>query len=291
MSTGATIDRQDIIIGCVAENTQKYLSQALRLLQSVRWVGGKIAAAKFIVCVVDGVDSTYSSEFKKYSAELRIVDRFSENHPPSNKLKFLQQPDLINYEHVLLLDCDTIVVQDPGAYLHGEGLRAKIADAPTVPSLLFKKLFDFFHLPLLGENYHCTVTGTPTIPYFNAGVLLFSQAAMRELVPEWIKLNKQLTKQMELLEKSSFFCEQASLSLALAATGMKFELFGNEMNFPIHFENHIASLDEVDPFIIHYHSCVDDDGFINASKYHLANARINAFNERCCKERGVAKIC
>jgi hypothetical protein len=276
---------KQLIIGCVAENTSKYLSQALRLLQSIRWFGGKIASVKCIVCVVDGVDPKYRDAFKQYAAEVRIVERFSAAHPPSNKLRFLQQPDLQGYQNVMLLDCDTIVVQDPSANLLTKSFRAKIADGPTVSSEVFEKLFDYFRLPLPAKNQNCTVRGTPTIPYFNAGVLLFSQMAMNDLVPVWVKLNKQLIEHMELLEDRANFCEQASLSLALVATNTRFEIFGNDMNLPIQHKDYIASLENIDPLIIHYHSCFDADGYIDGSKYPLANARIDQFNQRLRQER------
>jgi hypothetical protein len=276
---------RDLVVGCVAENTPKYLAQALRLVQSIRWFGGRMAGAKFIVCVVDGIDPAYGDEFQKYSAEVRVVERFSEKHPQSNKLRFLEQEDLQNYKYVLLLDCDTIVVQDPSSFLHCSGLRAKIADAPTISSELFEKIFDFFQLPLPATNFKCTVTGTPTIPYFNAGVLLFSSRAMSDLVPVWINLNKILIENIDILEDSSNYCEQASLSLALAATAVPFEPFDDDMNFPTHFDNFENSALSIntDPLIIHYHLCFDSEGYINHSNYPLVDARIDLFNQRLGK--------
>jgi hypothetical protein len=275
----------DLIIGCVAENTPKYLSQALRLLQSVRWFGGKIANAKFIVCVVDDVHALYYEEFQKYQGEVRIVKRFSEKHPQSNKLRFLQLAELNCYKHVLLLDCDTVIVQDPAVYLDGASFRAKLADGLTVPIHVFQRVFDYFQLPLPPQDYKCTVRGTSTIPYFNAGVLLFSQSAMSGLVPEWVKYNTQLIDEIELLGDSANFCEQASLSLALAATGTFFDFFGNAMNFPIHHEDYIPSLEKIVPYIIHYHSLVTPSGFIMNSKYPLTNEKIAQFNDRLRAER------
>ena len=278
-------NNQSLVIGCVTENTPKFLSQALRLLQSIRWFGGKIADAKVIVCVVEGIDPAYRDEFQKYFAEVRIVERFSEKHPQSNKLRFLQQEDLKDYRSTLLLDCDTVVVQDPSADLATDGLRGKIVDGPTVPHHVFEDLFDFFQLQIPQKDYQCTVRGTPTIPYFNAGVLLFSQTAMSDLVPTWVELNEQLINNLEILGNSTNFCEQASLSLAVVDTETKLDVFGNEMNFPIHHEDYISCLENIDPLIIHYHSLVDLSGYIRPSKYPLVNKRITQFNDRLHKER------
>ena len=80
-----------IVFGCVADNNPKYLSQALRLLQSIRWFGGTLADSDVIICAVDEIDSTYSGEFEQLGALVRVVPRFCSSHPPSNKLQFFQQ--------------------------------------------------------------------------------------------------------------------------------------------------------------------------------------------------------
>jgi hypothetical protein len=55
----------EVVFGCVAENTPKYLSKALRLVRSLRWFGGTLSNAEFIVCLVGGVDSSYQAEFDR----------------------------------------------------------------------------------------------------------------------------------------------------------------------------------------------------------------------------------
>jgi len=129
-----------LAIGCVAENTPKYLEQALRLVQSVRWFGGALNEAQFYVCVVDDVSLHYRMELERYGVTICVVSRFSTKHPQSNKLRFLELPDIVHYDHVLLLDCDTIVVRDPSSYLFHPGLAAKIADVPTVAMDTFHRV-------------------------------------------------------------------------------------------------------------------------------------------------------
>jgi len=100
-----------------------------------------------------------------------------------------------------------------------------------------------------------------------------------------IKVGANGIDNIELLEDSANFCEQASLSLALAATHTQFEVFGNDMNFPTHFNSYMTPLGETDPLIIHYHSLVNPSGYIDPSLYALANNRITQFNEMLHKER------
>ncbi|MHB1620145.1 MAG: methyltransferase domain-containing protein [Sulfuricella sp.] len=276
-----------LALGCVAENTPKYLGQAVRLVQSVRWFGGALNEAELYVCVVEGIRQDFREELERYDARIRVVPRFSTKHPQSNKLRFLELPDLARHDQVLLLDCDTIVVRDPLPHLFRAEFTAKIADAPTVPLDTFRQLFSAFGLPMPETSQRCTVRGEPTIPYFNAGVLAFSRRAMDNLVPKWIKLNERLIASMELLEGHENFCEQASLSLAIAAIGIPFEVVGNAFNFPMHFDDPATAtgLADIDPFIVHYHWLADPSGYILPSAYPAVNRRIAEFNARLRKER------
>src|SRR5258708_11959947 len=112
------------LIGCVADNNWRFLDQSLALVRSLRWFGGDAAGCDFIVCAVDSAKPSYVHELSRYGAEVRIVPRYNREYPVTNKLRFLQQRDLSRYDHILLLDCDTLVVQDPLPALKGERLQA-----------------------------------------------------------------------------------------------------------------------------------------------------------------------
>ncbi len=280
----------NIAIGCVAENNAKYLGQSLRLMQSISWFAPALARSDRYVCCVDGIADDYRQALERLGVHVRIVERFSQRHPPSNKLRFLQLPEIARADGVLLLDCDTIVLRDPPLLAGRPGLYGKMADAPTVPLEVFQRVFDAFALVMPAPICRCSVGGEATIPYFNAGVLYFSAKALRELVPAWIRCNEALLDRLELLGEHEIYCEQTSLSLALAATGHPFEVAGNELNFPVHFQDTgaRASLVGVDPFIIHYHSLCDDSGFICASSLPLVDHRIQEFNARLRRSRDVS---
>lgn len=276
-----------IVVGCVADNTAKYIEQALRLLQSWRWFGGRHAQAEFYVCVVDGVTTEAKEKFERYSASVVDVQRFSARHPPSNKLRFLQFASTVDADRVILLDCDTIIVQEPRGLLCRADFGGKTADFQTVTADVFRELFDAFDATLPEPSQSCTVSGEPTIPYFNAGVLSFSRKAMKSLVPEWIRINTLLVERLNLLGNCQNFCEQASLSLALAITGTGFEIFDNALNFPAHCHDLSSESDfgTTDPTIIHYHWLVDADGYILRSPYKRVDERIQQFNNRLRQER------
>ena len=286
-STGGLRNRVDrrLVLGCVADNNPRYLSQALRLLKSVRWFGGDSARCDFILCIVDSVEPAYLSECSSFDAEVRVVQRYSADYPVCNKLRFLQQPDLTRYERILLLDCDTLVVQDPSLALGSRLLHARLAGLQTVPHAILENIFRAFGVSIPPREYETTLSSEPIIPYFNTGVVGLHDALMFSLVPAWIRFVDGLLDRTELLSGFEWFLEQVALSLAVAATACKFEILGAEMNFPLHLavdanESKRALFRGIDPCIIHYHSLVATCGDIMVSGYPLADDRIRQFNRR-----------
>ncbi len=287
VASGCTVTRTDIVVGCVADDNPKYLSQALRLLKSVRWFGGSISSAPFIVCVIGRADDAYRKAFEAYGASVKVVPQFHARSLVANKIRFLELDEIRAFKKVLLLDCDTVVVQDPGNYLSEDVFSAKIADLPTMPHDIFKKLFEHYRLPIPPQTFECTVRGEPTIPYFNTGVLLFPRSALETLVKEWIVMTRSLIENMEIIAGREHFVEQTSMTLALVSSGENLKALGNNMNFPAHLDDtgDFERLHNVDPVIIHYHWACEGDGCLSASRYPLVNKRIARFNERLRDER------
>ncbi len=92
---------QERLVGCVAENDSRSLGQALRLVQSIRWFGGELAAARVRVCVAGGVDPAFQRALESYGAEVRVVS------------SSFQRDRENDHETPLWLECGTVVVQDP----------------------------------------------------------------------------------------------------------------------------------------------------------------------------------
>lgn len=268
------------VIGCVSENNQKYLSESLKLVKSIRWFGGSLSDSDLIVCVVDEVDPLYKEQFEYWGATVRVVERFHPAHPQSNKLRFLELPELYNYEVVMLLDCDTIVVQDPFKYIDKKSVQARIAGYPTVPHEIFVELFMVYGIKIPEKKYFCAVSGDKTILYCNAGVLVFPKKMLDNIANAWINITKELCDNIEILKESKNYCEQASLSLALCKTGLPFSELPIYMNCPVHVsaENFHKNLMTCDPVIIHYHHRVDENGLIIAGHNPFVRNRVEAFN-------------
>jgi hypothetical protein len=277
----------EIVVGCVTEDTPKYLGQALRLAQSIRWFGGELAKSRLVVGAVEHIDPRARRALESFGADVRILPRFDPRNGAGNRLQlFAELQDGIE-QNFLFLDCDTIVVQDPLPLLERDVFQAKIAPLPTVTHEVFERLFAHFGLELPPRTFTTGYTGTPTIPYFNAGVIFISKAIADRLVPEWRRFNAILAAQPELVAPCERHLHQAALALALAVTGVPVVEGGAELNFQLNmtqFPTPPAYL-ELDPVIVHYHNLVDDDGMLLPCPFPRTQERIDQFHARLHEER------
>jgi hypothetical protein len=287
MADSRLIPPDEIVVGCVTEDNPKYLGQALRLVQSIRWFGGELAKARVVVGAVEGIDSRARRALQALGADVRIVPRFHARNGPANRLQLLSQLTAEAEPNILMLDCDTIVVRDPLPLLRRDVFQAKVAPLPTVTHEVFERLFAHFGLELPARSYITGYTGTPTIPYFNAGVFTISPELAVRLTPEWGRFNALLAEEPALVAPCQKHLHQAALALALAVTGIPVEEAGAELNFQLNMTQFPAPPDylEIDPYIIHYHDLVGDDGLLLPCPFPRVQERIDRFNERLRDER------
>ena len=275
-----------VVFGCVTDQQQKFFDQAVRLVASLRWFGGELANAPFIICAVDGMPDEYRQQLIKLGAVVRDVERFDARHGPSNKMRFLELPEVNQYQHVCLLDCDTLVVQDLSRFLPDEGLAIKPADLVSVTVEQFQQIFSYFGLVAPEPSYFTDVSNEPILSYFNSGVCLFSQGTLPIIRGAWARWNKKLLDAGEALPHKKFFTDQASLTMAIVETGIVIKPLPSIMNFPVHLPEKLYSAEYFfkDPVIIHYHGMAHEGGGIMDLPLVGAAHRAELFNQRFTQE-------
>src|SRR5436305_10467411 len=188
---------------------------------------------------------------------------------------------------LLLLDGETVVVQDPLPWMRRGSFQSKIAPLPTVTPQVFARVFRHYGLPLPAREHVNSFAGTPTIPYCNSGVILLPADLARRILPVWRDYQARLAAELEILHPCQRQCHQASLSLALAACPVPFAEAPAELNFPLNL-SHLPPPEgffAVDPAILHYYDRVDPEGYLLHTPYPFAQVRIEAFNRRLRQER------
>jgi hypothetical protein len=280
----------DVVVGLLTENTPRMLTQAVRLLRSIRWFGGGLAQSRTVVCAVGALHSEARRELEAFGAEVRIVSRFHPANPTGNRHQLLAELLDAPEKVLFLLDCDTIVVQDPLPALRTDVFQGKVAPTPTVSDEVFERLFAHFHLVKPPRTYLARLSGTLMIPYFNAGVLAIPTVLARTLAPPWRRYNEILADEPHLVAPCQRHMHQASLSLALAATGVPCAELPEGLNFQINAQHVVQppGFAELDPVIIHYHQLATDDGFLLPCPYPAAQARIEQFHDRL-RAAGIAE--
>jgi len=272
----------DVAVGLLTENTPGMLAQATRLVRSIRWFGGELARARVVVCGVGVLEAGARSTLEGLGAEIGVVSRFHPANPTANRHQVIAELLDAPQKLLFVLDCDTLVVRDPLPYLSADVFQGKITPTPTVSDDVFERLFAHFGLPKPPRSYVTPFSGTPTIPYFNAGVLAIPTVLARKLATVWRKYNERLAEAPELVAPCQRHMHQASLSLALAETGIPVRELPAAMNFQIN-ATHVtppAGYAEMDPVIIHYHHLGTEDGFLLPCPYRGAQARIELFHDR-----------
>jgi len=287
MSKNLSTNKNSLVIGCVTEPIPKYLQQASRLLLSLRWLGGSVSDVPFVLCTTGKLSAETESFFKKHGATIVLIERFSQEHGPSNKIRFFELSLLDEWDQILLLDCDTVIVQDPSQFLYTTGLSAKIADAPTVTSSQFQDLFPVFELDMPLEDYVHDVDGSKCISYFNSGVILLNKAWREKFVNAWSYYNNAVIKKWDVLNINKFFTDQVSLTLAVNAISIPLSPLHSAMNLGCHFpaKRYPNEFYDIDPIIIHYHGLFDENGYIKKSVLDQTNLRIDSFNSRLRAEK------
>lgn len=278
----AVLRASDVVIALATENMPRLLTQSLRLVRSIRWFGGELANARIVVAGVGPLEAHAQRELEQLGAEIRTVSRFHPNSPTGNRQQIFPELADAKEKLLLVLDCDTVVVQDPLPFLGSDAFQAKIAPTPTVSDEVFERLFAHFGLVKPPRAHIARLANAPTIAYFNAGVLAIPTGIAKTLAPSWRKFNQLLADRPELAAPCHKHLHQAALSLALVETGVPYRELPEVMNFQTNAQQveAPAGFADADPVIVHYHQFGTDDGFLIPPPYRGARARIEQFNAR-----------
>lgn len=268
------------VFTCVAEPTKQFLEQSARLLMSVRWFGGSLAQARFVLGCTGLIPRGALELFDHYGAEVVTVERYDLTHGHSNKIALLGSPILAGHDIVVLLDCDTVLVQDPVPWFDLGAVAAKLADLPTVSLAELQAIFRHFKCAIPSARYCHELTGDACIAYCNSGVIVVPEKFRPRLVSAWDYWNRLVLTSPETLRFNRLHSDQVSLALALENSEVPFAPLPPEMNMPAHFETYPAAWHTRDPVVIHYHWLAYSSGFLKPVSLHQCSRRIEGFNAR-----------
>jgi len=272
----------NVVFTCIAEPTNEFLEQSARLLMSLRWFGGSLAQARFVLGCTGPIRREPHRVFDEYQAEITTIERYDRSHGHSNKIALLRSSILAGHDIVVLLDCDTLLVQDPTRWLKRDVVAIKLADLPTVSLAELQSIFRHLKCPVPSPRYHHELTGDACIAYCNSGVMIIPEKFRQRLASEWDYWNRRVLALPETLSFHRVHTDQISLALTLENSDVAFAPLPAEMNLPTHFNAGVypPTWQDLDPFIIHYHWLSYPDGFLKPCPLERCTQRIESFNAR-----------
>jgi hypothetical protein len=136
------------------------------------------------------------------------------------------------------------------------------------------------------------VVGDRVHPYWNSGVMFVPRRLCRPLREAW---GEYIPRYLDLAatdpEIGAFRPkDQVPLSLALAATGIEVRPMGGHLNLTTTQVSRRPAAGHPwgPPFVLHYHRCIDGDGFVTASPDPEVNALLETFNRVRAEALGLA---
>lgn len=271
------------LVACVAENRPDFATRVENLLLSRRALGGRLADAPFVVCVVDAVDPDVQARYEALGATVRVVPRLSlDAFNLANKLRMLELADGFEFDVLLALDCDTVVVGDPLDELpHDLSIGAAPADLNPLSGREWRRLFNALGLSMPERQVRATTNGSPMPPYFNSGVLAIARDQCAPLQQRWLDALEQVSRLWEqerppIAPHKRFYSEQWALMRALH--GCDVRALPTTMNFPTHVRIGAHAASHGEPRILHYHAQVSADGFVLRPAARQARPAVERFN-------------
>lgn len=268
-----------ILISCVAENREPYITEVLYLFQSLAVFGDRLARSKRIAYFVDEADAGVVEALARMGVIVKIVEPLDDRYRYANKIRMLDQDE--DYDVFIGLDCDVVIASDFLNLLNPNTVMAKPVDYDPLDIRQWETLLRHFGLSLPLKRYVTTFQRKKTIPYFNSGVLVIPKRFAGRLSESWKTYLFALLDGYDRwpdIAPHAFFTDQFALALALRKERIPYEALPVEMNFPLHSPIHESFHPEkMDPYILHYHHRLSSAG-IEDSNYKTVNeviARIN----------------
>jgi len=280
-----------VLLACVSENGENWHREVTNLVLSVRRFGGRLSKAPFIVNFVERVEPEYSADLEALGAEVRVVNRFDARVPTSNKLRMLQLVDSYEFDMLVALDCDTIVMGDLSEVIgSGDSVQAKPENYDPFGLDAWRQVFKAFDIEEPSRPLLTTSGAQMVYPYFNSGVLFVPRGLSAVLYDRWSQRIADLIEFKKanpgILPKTKF-TDQMALALTGIADGIPISRLPASINFSTTGRIHPLYRRELGPpFVLHYHNEMNSRGQLFKPALAELSPLVDNFNEELAGHRG-----
>ncbi|KAL6049367.1 hypothetical protein QOT17_020523 [Balamuthia mandrillaris] len=230
-------------------------------------MGGTLSNATAVLMFPElPTDPSYLEAATKYNSLIRVTGRATNNCAPGHKVDIFKLAELAAFKFVIMMDCDTVILRDITPELMAmtcDSFYASPAESPIQKTtsahiLQYAKAALAIPMPWHNQEPRCKhISSSPTtqkrlqvqpeeFPYFNAGVIILPQTLFKPITRLWHFYNDFMASIGE-----SWFCDQASLSLTLAALDAPYNFLPSALNVAYEL---LPTEDLGDVAVLHYHS-------------------------------------
>ena len=128
-----------VLFSCVA-GAARWIPRVEDLVFSVRRFGGSCSDAPFVVNFVGEIPDRAGRVLADLGADARTVEPIP-GQPTANKLRMLDLHRSAEFEVLVALDCDTVVVADPRPQIPSSAIGAKPADSDPFTHRDWRRLY------------------------------------------------------------------------------------------------------------------------------------------------------
>ncbi len=207
-----------VLFCCVIEPKIAWINAAVLLVRSIRQYGAAFASSPFLL-IVNSDNDTTSNVSLIDEKQLYIIKQPRQIYPYSNKISALDAVDLFNFDYMVMLDHDTLVLNlsDLTDYL--------------VQKVHARKNLKHGLRHGLGKNYIQAFTGLglnswKRVPYFNSGVVIVPRRYCKILNQCWMGWTNSLLSSF----LGSVLIEQVGFGIAIHDAKIPYDYLPQKYN-------------------------------------------------------------
>jgi hypothetical protein len=276
--------KPSVLFSVVAENRPGFAAMVHNLAISIRSFAGELASAPIVANFVDSASPALTRGLRELDVEINVVARVPGGNPLANKLRMLELHRDHEFDVLIALDCDVVVLGDPQPWVRPDVIAAKPADFDRFSEQEWSSVFSALGIRKPERSLTATATGQRIYPYFNSGVVFVPHGRCAELHQGWARTYSELTAALAADPKLirpqwQWLAEQAALSLTILRDELPWQPLPTALNFPSHVKLPDGEATDA-PIVVHYHGERDERGFLLAAETAALNPAVDRFNRR-----------
>jgi hypothetical protein len=253
-----------IIFSFIVDNDSHFAYKGWHLARSLVAHCGGNASAIHVQCTPEVSEHTRNL-FRECGYQVQQIARFGDGRY-CNKLNQLENLRDIDFDRVVLLDTDTIVISDIRPFLSDKAIGGVIVGHARPPLATLQEIAAASGLSILPPVCPTAVGGEDTyLANCNGGFYSVPKAYCEVLSREWRRWALWLLDNIEPLSRigRQNHVDQVSFWLAVQHEGLPFERAPSNVNYHIHIDGKHFYLDETrDIALLHYHNQLNVVGLL-----------------------------